>query len=140
MSNKSAGTAFEREMAVILHDNGFWVHRVQDNPNGQPCDLIAAKDGKTYLFDCKNCEDDSFDLNRMEENQLSAMEAFRKAGNSIGIFAVRFRDTGQVWLFDYITLQHYREEGRKRILSNSCVGRGIRLEIWLNLYNGEWRK
>ena len=51
MSNKSAGTQFEREFASRLAAEGFWVHRFQDNKNGQPCDVIAARDGEAYLFD-----------------------------------------------------------------------------------------
>ena len=43
MSNKSAGTMFEREFAGKLAKNRFWVHRFQDNKNGQPCDVIAEK-------------------------------------------------------------------------------------------------
>ena len=33
MSNKSAGTQFEREFASRLAAEGFWVHRFQDNKN-----------------------------------------------------------------------------------------------------------
>ena len=44
---------FEREFAGKLAKNRFWVHRFQDNKNGQPCDVIAARNGKTYLFDQK---------------------------------------------------------------------------------------
>lgn len=48
MSNKSAGTQFEREFAARLAAEGFWVHRFQDNKNGQPCDVIAARNGEAY--------------------------------------------------------------------------------------------
>jgi len=34
MSNKSAGTMFEREFAGKLAKNRFWVHRFQDNKTG----------------------------------------------------------------------------------------------------------
>ena len=70
MSNKSAGTMFEREFAGKLAKNRFWVHRFQDNKNGQPCDVIAARNGKTYLFDCKDCAG-AFQLSRVEENQYN---------------------------------------------------------------------
>ena len=55
MSNKSAGMQFEREFAARLAAEGFWVHRFQDNKNGQPCDVIVARNGEAYLFDCKDC-------------------------------------------------------------------------------------
>ena len=50
MSNKSAGTQFEREFAARLAAEGFWVHRFQDNKNGQPCDVIAARNGEAGLM------------------------------------------------------------------------------------------
>lgn len=43
MSNKSAGTQFEREFASRLAAEGFWVHRFQDNKNGQPCDTFVSE-------------------------------------------------------------------------------------------------
>lgn len=78
---------FEREFAGKLAKNRFWVHRFQDNKNGQPCDVIAARNGKTYLFDCKDCAG-AFQLSRVEENQYNAMYLFHLTGNSRGMFAV----------------------------------------------------
>ena len=60
MSNKSIGTAFEREFAGLLAEKGFWVHRLQDNQNGQPFDIIAVKNGRAYAFDAKIVQDDPF--------------------------------------------------------------------------------
>ena len=57
MSNKSNGTAFEREFAQMLSEHGFWAHCLKDNQNGQPFDVIAARNGITYVFDCKDCQD-----------------------------------------------------------------------------------
>ena len=85
MSNKAAGTRFEKEFAGILADNWFWVHLFQDNRNGQPCDVIAARDGNAYLFDCKDCQGNRFPLSRMEENQYNAMKLFRLTGNKRGM-------------------------------------------------------
>ena len=92
MSNKSAGTQFEREFASRLAAEGFWVHRFQDNKNGQPCDVIAARDGEAYLFDCKDCKTDMFSLRRVEENQFNAMRLFDTTGNRRGMFAIRYPD------------------------------------------------
>ena len=66
------------------------MHRFQDNKNGQPCDVIAARNGETYLVDCKDCQKDVFELRRVEENQYNAMLLFHMTGNSRGMFAVRF--------------------------------------------------
>lgn len=35
MSNKSNGTAFEKEFARMLAGHDFWVHCIRDNANGQ---------------------------------------------------------------------------------------------------------
>ena len=74
MNNKAAGTRFERELASILADYCYWVHLFQDNHNGQPCDIIAARNGHAYLIDCKDCQGNFFQLGRMEENQMNAMK------------------------------------------------------------------
>ena len=46
MSNKSNGTAFEREFAEMLSERGFWVHLLKNNSNGQPFDVIATKNNQ----------------------------------------------------------------------------------------------
>lgn len=94
MNNKSAGTAFEREFAELLAEKGFWVHRLQDNQNGQPFDIIAVKNGRAYAFDCKDCAGRSFPLSRIEENQRMAMERWEECGNGTGYFAVHFIASG----------------------------------------------
>ena len=74
MSNKSNGTAFEREFAQMLSERGFWVHLLKDNSNGQPFDVIGAMHDTPYAFDCKDCTGKNFELRRMEENQRNAMQ------------------------------------------------------------------
>ena len=130
VSNKTAGSRFEKEFAGILADHWFWVHLFQDNKNGQPCDVIAAKDGHAYLFDCKNCETDCFQLSRAEENQINAMILFSMMGNAVGMFAIRFPDE-QVHLLPYTKLQELQEAGFKRINATVCRTQGMPLEQWL---------
>ncbi len=130
MSNKSTGTHFEKEFAGILAKHGFWAHRFQDNVNGQPCDIIAAKDGETYLFDCKNCKSGSFRLSRVEENQYNAMRLFEQTGNRRGMFAVHF-PAGETYLVDYEVLQVLYQSGWRSI-PLKLIGRyGRTLESWL---------
>ncbi|WP_246241028.1 hypothetical protein [Anaerocolumna sedimenticola] len=45
LNNKKAGTDFEYEFIHTLSKYGFWVHKLQDNHNGQPFDVIAARQG-----------------------------------------------------------------------------------------------
>ena len=129
-SNKDKGTQFENEFASILSRHGFWVHLFQDNKNGQPCDVVAARNGRTHLFDCKDCEGEMFRLSRMEENQINAMQLFEMTGNSRGMFAVRFPGN-RIYLVAYWELKALRDNGVKSISSEECRTRGTELERWL---------
>ena len=79
---KKMDTLLRRE--ELLAEKGFWVHRLQDNQNGQPFDIIAVKNGRAYAFDCKDCAGHSFPLSRIEENQRMAMERWKECGNGTG--------------------------------------------------------
>lgn len=76
MSNRANGNRFEREMAALLHEHGFWVHLLTQNKAGQPADLIAAKGTYHTLIDCKVVSGNAFPFARAEENQRLAMERF----------------------------------------------------------------
>ena len=136
MSNKSTGTQFENEFADILAENRFWVHNFQDNKNGQPCDVIASKNGKSFLFDCKDCETKFFRLRRMEENQLNAMTLFEMYGNEPGMFAIRF-PAGHIYLVGYRILKEMRDAGFKKVDETICAIQGVRLEKWLLEWDSE---
>jgi Holliday junction resolvase len=112
VSNKSAGTAFEKEFAQMLAANGFWVHRLQDNKNGQPADIIAAINESAFLIDCKDCQGDTFQFSRIEPNQRSAMDLWYDCGNGSGLFAVRF-PTGNVYMVPYLFIKAAEEVGIK---------------------------
>lgn len=134
MSNKAIGTQFERDFAAALYENGFWVHLFQDNYNGQPCDVIAARNGHTYLFDCKDCKGIFFRLDRMEENQLNAMRLFELTGNSRGKFVIRF-EGGKIYLVDYWQLEALRNKGYKQIAPVDAGIYGMELSVWLSGQN-----
>lgn len=136
MSNKSNGTKFEREFAETLAKHWFWVHIFQDNRNGQPCDVVAARDGCTYLFDCKSCNENFFLLNRMEENQYNAMRLFDMTGNGKGMFAIRFPDN-QIYLVGYDRIREMQEAGFKRINDTVCRTQGISMEEWMKKFKEE---
>ena len=131
MSNKAAGTKFEREFAGVLAKNWFWVHLFQDNKNGQPCDVIAARDGSTYLFDCKDCQGDKFSLSRVEENQYNAMRLFQLTGNMRGMFAIRFPETG-IYLVDFGVLKKLKDDRVAQIDPVSIHKYGRSLQSWLD--------
>ena len=133
MSNKSVGTAFEREFAQMLSENGFWAHCLCDNRNGQPFDVIAARKGATYVFDCKECQGDVFLLSRIEENQHNAMMLWSGTGNSQPMFAIRFMD--RVYLVEHRTIMLKRAVGEKSITEKQASVCGISFEKWIR-YGG----
>lgn len=138
-NNKKEGTEFEKNFAFILSKNGFWVHIFQDNKNGQPCDVMASRNGHTYLFDCKDCQRDTFRLSRMEENQLNAMALFEETGNSRGRFVVRFPGN-EIYLSDYRTLKVLRDSGVNGLKRRDFQIYGQSLQPWLDYRNkvDEW--
>lgn len=135
MSNKAAGNGFESGFVRLLSGQGFWVHRFQDNRNGQPCDVIAARNGHTYLFDCKDCRGEQFLLRRIEENQYNAMKLFELSGNSRGMFAIRFHNPEEIYLVEYWQLSALREQGAKQVGRFDCRMYGRELGAWIRNKN-----
>lgn len=88
MSNKKLGNSFETDFCQLLYQYGFWVHNFVQSKDGQPADVIAVKNGKAYLIDCKVCSNNYFSLGRMEENQINAMTLWEEVGNGNGLFAI----------------------------------------------------
>ena len=105
MSNKKAGNQFESELCEILAMYGFWCHNMAQNASGQPADVIAVKNGRAYLIDCKVCSTDKgFALSRMEENQDLAMELWNECGNGQGWFAMKL-PTGDIFMVPHIAIK-----------------------------------
>lgn len=130
MSNKSAGTRFEKEFVSILAQNCFWVHLFQDKISGQPCDVIAARNGHTFLFDCKDCKNSTFQLSRLEENQYNAMKLFELTGNSRGKLAIQFQEKG-IFLIDYWKVKALRDKGTRQLDAADTALYGTELSRWL---------
>ena len=128
MSNKSNGTAFEKEFAELLFAEGFWAHCLKDNANGQPFDVIAAKNGRTYVFDCKDCMTERFVMSRMEENQRNAMKLWAETGNQPGLFAIKF--SGRIYLLPCRMLEILEENGTKSITEIEARRYGRTFEQW----------
>lgn len=129
MSNKSQGTAFEREFAEKLAAHGFWAHCMKDNQNGQPFDVIAARDANTYVIDCKDCQGTLFRLSRIEENQHNAMKLWQETGNRPGLFAIRIR--GEVYMFYYRAVVYLEEKGKASLNYEDIVKFGFPLDYWI---------
>ena len=106
MNNKRLGNSFEAEFCEILFENGFWTHNLAQNASGQPADVIAARNGKTYLIDCKVCSVRGFALSRMEGNQDLSMELWKACGNGEGWFAVLIGE--QIAMIPHFTVKALR--------------------------------
>ena len=106
MTNKKIGNDFESDFCEILFNEGFWVHNMAQNASGQPADVIAARNGKTYLIDCKVCSVRGFALSRMEENQDLSMELWKATGNGEGWFAVLIGE--QIVMIPHLTVKALR--------------------------------
>ena len=100
------------------------MHRVRDNQNGQPFDIIACKDNVPYVFDCKVCMSELFALGRIEDNQRYAMAKFLQTGNMHTYFALRFNSE--------ILVVHFLDLERQRA-SNIRLSDLRRLDIWRQL-------
>lgn len=71
MTNKKSGTNFENELCEKLSEGGFWCRLMYPALDGsQPFDVMAIdRTGHLYCIECKDCQNDVFPLNRVENNQ-----------------------------------------------------------------------
>lgn len=108
MSNKQVGNSFETELCEILAAYGFWCHNFSQNAAGQPADVIAARNGKAYLIDCKVCStSEGFALSRMEENQDLAMALWDECGNGQGWFAIKL-PTDDIYMLPHFVIKAWK--------------------------------
>lgn len=103
MTNKKLGNNFENKFSEILFQHGFWVHLLNQNSSGQPADVIAVKNHKAYLIDCKVCSGKGFKLDRVESNQNMAMDLWKSCGNGEGWFAVQINE--QIFMIPHFSIK-----------------------------------
>lgn len=127
--NRKVGTSFEQTLCCRLSDFGFWAHNLAQNKQGQPFDVIAARSGKTYPIDCKVCEKDIFRLDRIEENQYSAMRLWRQTGNGEGWFSLLLTN-GEIWFLSLADMESFMLN-RKSIYLPDIRQCGLPLEAWV---------
>jgi len=129
MSNKKTGTTFEKDFCILAADKGYWAHMLQGNVDGQPSDVIIAKDGISVLLDCKVCGNNKFLFSRIEENQECAMRKWLKKGNKYAIFALKV-DSG-IYMIPFMKLIALREAGAKQINLTQIKELGVLFEDWV---------
>lgn len=129
MTNKKIGNDFESDFCEILFSEGFWTHNLAQNASGQPADVIAARNGKTYLIDCKVCSNRGFALSRMEENQDLSMELWKDTGNGDGWFALKVEEE-EIVMIPHFSIKALMRE--KSVLNLTDIREyGVKLERWL---------
>ena len=129
MNNRKTGNCFEDDLCNILFSYGFWSHNLKQNSSGQPADVIAVKNKKAYLIDCKVCSNNNFPLSRIEENQDLAMELWKDCGNGIGWFALKTTDDN-IYMISHYVMTAYKE--RKHSLSAKEIAElGEPIESWV---------
>lgn len=128
MSNKKLGNDFESDFCEILAEEGFWVHNLAQNSAGQPADVIAVKEGNAYLIDCKVCSRDRFPIDRIEPNQVMAMDLWRECGNGEGWFALEF--SKDVYMVSLESMWNCKNS-HQSMTSELAEIYGVRLSEWL---------
>ena len=128
--NRKIGNGFERDLCRDLAKCGFWAHNLAQNSQGQPFDVIAARNGVSYPIDCKDCAKDIFKMERIEENQFSAMSLWKETGNGEGWFALRMMN-GNIYFLSFTVLREL--SALIPALSESNIRRfGIPLGKWVS--------
>ena len=102
--NRKVGTGFERDLCLSLSGCGFWAHNLAQNNQGQPFDVIAARNGVSYPIDCKDCSKNIFKMERIEENQYSAMSLWKSTNNGESWFALRLNN-GAVYMISFSDME-----------------------------------
>lgn len=107
MNNKKLGTEWEHKVCEYLSKNGYWAHFIVPDARGaQPFDIIAVKDGEAFAIDCKTCVAGSFNISRLEDNQIMSFELWLRCGNNNPVVAVE-HNKHLHWI-DYVELKKHK--------------------------------
>lgn len=80
----------------------MFVYNLPNKINGQPFDILAAKNNKFFAFECKNCSKDYFPLSRVEDNQIQAFNKLSSTGNYNYYFIFNFSGDIRFCMAGYI--------------------------------------
>lgn len=127
--NRKVGTGFERDLCLSLSGCGFWAHNLAQNSQGQPFDVIAARNGVSYPIDCKDCSKNIFKMERIEENQFSAMSLWKSTNNGESWFALRLND-GAVYMISFSDME-VNMLTKTALSEREIKTLGVSLEEWV---------
>ena len=133
-SNAREGAAFERMLAQMLAEKGFWTLQISRNAGGQqPADIITVFGDYHALIDCKVISgSDGFSFSRVEDNQRSAMGLFHGVTGECGWFAIRQGDV--IRMLSLTTIEELEANGKKSLNFAEIVDCGWCLSFnrWLD--------
>lgn len=91
--------------------------------------MLAVRNGRAYLIDCKVCDSGRFPFSRIESNQHTAMRLWKECGNGPGLFALRLGDRC-VYMMDHGRMTALSQD-MASIGEETVVRCGIPLERWM---------
>lgn len=110
MKNHEIGKITEFNAAKFFSKKGYWVYQCPKTPDGQPADLIVAKDNKITLVEVKHCKNDRFNLSRIEPNQFTSYKFFKRKGNTSHKILIVFKSGVCLLDFKYIYIRKKLDE------------------------------
>lgn len=126
--NKKNGNKFEQDFCKALSHYGFWAHNFVQSSAGQPADIIAVKNQKAFLIDCKVCSGKSFNMSRIEDNQLNSMRLWSSKGNGDGYFAFLIEE--EVYILP-LSMLLFLKLGRVTLPTESIKESGLTVPEWV---------
>ena len=107
MNNKKLGTEWEHKVCEYLSNNGYWAHFIVPDARGaQPFDIIAVMDMEAFAIDCKTCVANTFNISRLEDNQITAFDKWLSCGNDNAYICV-YHNKHMYWI-DYRELKQHK--------------------------------
>lgn len=115
MVNKKSGSLFEKKLCEELGKNKIWSRLEYPAEDGsQPFDVKAIYRGRFYAFECKDCVNGYFTLNRIEDNQEIALKKLSENLKFHHIFFA-FNYKGSWSFVSAIDILKLKQAGRKTI-------------------------
>jgi Holliday junction resolvase len=135
MSNKKAGTSFEKHFCNLAAEKGFWAHMLNPDKDGQPADAIICKNNISALIDCKDCKHDTYPFSRIEENQIDSMRKWLDNGNKHALFALNLSD--DIWMIPFEFIQRLKDAGFTGLSGEQIRKVGITFDVWMERFNND---
>lgn len=125
MKSHEIGKVTEFKTAQFFSDKGYWVYQCPKTENGQPADLIIAKNNIITLVEVKHCKNNRFTLNRIEPNQLTTYDFYKTKGNTNHKILIKFKKG--VYMMDFSYIKEFISQGYKSITVADLEELGERL-------------